>query len=132
MLPTLVKDLNKKVLKITSLKILILNSIENENYELLSTSSIAFIKETERALNKFMKYEVENKNSFFSYFEIKNAKNSLFKILTCIISLMTRITNLISENKLSRMNYIRYLEGERRLEQLRENYIYILRKQLKP
>ena len=132
MLPTLVKDLNKKVLKITSLKILILNSIENENYELLSTSSIAFIKETERALNKFMKYEVENKNSFFSYFEIKNAKNGLFKILTCIISLMTRITNLISENKLSRMNYIRYLEGERRLEQLRENYIYILRKQLKP
>ena len=45
---------------------------------------------------------------------------------------MTRITNLISENKLSRMNYIRYLEYERRLEQLRENYIYILRKQLKP
>ena len=79
MLPTLVKDLNKKVLKITSLKILILNSIENENYELLSTSSIAFIKETERALNKFMKYEVENKNSIFHILKLKTQRTVYLK-----------------------------------------------------
>ena len=128
MLSKLSLDLNKKVLKITSLKILILNAINNNNYELLATSSVEFIKQTETALQKFMKYEIEHKNSFLYYFEIKEAKSALFKILTCIVSLISKINNVIIETNLTRTNYLRYLEGERRLTHLRENYIYILRK----
>tara|TARA_B000000557_G_C20597260_1_gene368167 strand:- start:171 stop:563 length:393 start_codon:yes stop_codon:yes gene_type:complete len=128
MLSKLSSDLNKKVLKITSLKILILNAINNNNYELLATSSVEFIKQTETALQKFMKYEIEHKNSFLYYFEIKEAKSALFKILTCIVSLISKINNVIIETNLTRTNYLRYLEGERRLTHLRENYIYILRK----
>ena len=128
MLSKLSSDLNKKVLKITSLKILILNAINNNNYELLATSSVEFIKQTETALQKFMKYEIEHKNSFLYYFEIKEAKSALFKILTCIVSLISKINNVIIETNLTRTNYLRYLEGEKRLTHLRENYIYILRK----
>ena len=127
MLSKLSSDLNKKVLKITSLKILILNAINNNNYELLATSSVEFIKQTETALQKFMKYEIEHKNSFLYYFE-KEAKSALFKILTCIVSLISKINNIIIETNLTRTNYLRYLEGERRLTHLREDYIYILRK----
>tara|TARA_B100000161_G_C33530161_1_gene405614 strand:+ start:772 stop:1158 length:387 start_codon:yes stop_codon:yes gene_type:complete len=128
MLFSLVVDLNKKVLKITSLKLLILNAINNNNYELLSVSSVEFIKESEAALQQFINYKIENKASFLSFFEIKEAKNSLFKILTCIISLITKINNIIIETNLTRDNYLRYLEGERKLTYLRENYSYILRK----
>ena len=128
MLFSLVVDLNKKVLKITSLKLLILNAINNNNYELLSVSSVEFIKESETALQQFINYKIENKTSFLSFFEIKEAKNSLFKILTCIISLITKINNIIIETNLTRDNYLRYLEGERKLTYLRENYSYILRK----
>lgn len=128
MLSKLSSDLNKKVLKITSLKLLILNAINNNNYELLATSSVEFIKHTETALQKFMNYEIEHKNSFLYYFEIKEAKSALFKILTCIVSLISKINNVIIEMNLTRTNYLRYLEGERRLTHLRENYIYILRK----
>tara|TARA_B100001094_G_C17875407_1_gene644203 strand:- start:227 stop:619 length:393 start_codon:yes stop_codon:yes gene_type:complete len=128
MLSRLSSDLNKKVLKITSLKILILNAINNNNYELLATSSVKFIKQTETALQKFMKYEIEHKNSFLYYFEVKEAKSALFKILTCIVSLISKINNVIIETNLTRTNYLRYLEGEKRLTHLRENYSYILRK----
>ena len=128
MLYTLSSDLNKKVLKITSLKLLILNAINNNNYELLTTSSVDFIKQTETALQKFIKYEIEHKNSFLYYCEIKESKSALFKILTCIVSLISKINNIIIETNLTRTNYLRYLEGERRLTHLREDYIYILRK----
>ena len=128
MFSKLSSDLNKKVLKITSLKLLILNAINNNNYELLTTSSVEFIKETESVLQQFMKYEIKNKNSFLYYFEIKESKSALFKILTCIVSLISKINNVIIETNLTRTNYLRYLEGEKRLTHLRENYIYILRK----
>tara|TARA_A100001015_G_scaffold318941_1_gene440352 strand:+ start:608 stop:994 length:387 start_codon:yes stop_codon:yes gene_type:complete len=128
MLSKISSDLNKKVLKITSLKLLILNAINNNNYEVLATSSVEFVKETERALQKFMKYEVENKSSILSFFDLKEVKGALFKILTCIVSLLKKINNVIIENNLTRANYLRYLEGEKRLSYLRENYIYILQK----
>lgn len=128
MLNYFTKELSKNVFKITTLKIHILNAIENQNYDLLCTYSVRFVKEAENALFKFMKYEASQRSAILKFFEIKDLKNSLFKILTCIVSLISRINNVLNDNNITRMNYLRYLEGHKQLSYLRENYIYILRK----
>lgn len=119
--------LNKKALKITSLKILILNAIDTDNYDLLTTTSINFIKEVETTFNIFMKHEQEDKKNIISFLEKKEAKLKMFKILTCIIGLITKINCVLNGNELYGMYRNQYIEGERRLTILRENYIYILR-----
>lgn len=127
---TLKKSLNKNLFKLTNLKLSILNSINNENYERISLASVNFIKEGHKALSTFMKYEIKNKNSILSYlyFDIKEAKQIIFKILLLIVNLSTKIESLLLEDNITRLNRDRYLEGERQLSYLRENYIYILRK----
>lgn len=127
---TLKTSLNKNLFKLTSLKLSILSSINNKNYDRLATASVDFIKEGHKALSTFMKYEIKNKNSILSYlyFDIKEAKQIIFKILLLIVNLSTKIESLLLEDNITRLNRNRYLEGERQLSYLRENYIYILRK----
>jgi len=127
---SLTEILNKKLFKLTSLKLTIIKSINNENYELLSTASVNFIKEANNALSTYMKYEIKNKKTILSYlyFVMKEAKQTMFKILLLIVNLTTKIENILSEDTITRLNRDRYLEGERQLSYLRENYIYILRK----
>ena len=130
MINTLKTSLNKNLFKLTSMKQSIINSINNKNYDRLAMSSVNFIKEGHKALSTFMKYEIKNKNSILSYlyFDIKEAKQILFKILLLIVNLSTKIENLLLEDNITRFNRDCYLEGERQLSYLRENYIYILRK----
>ena len=130
-MPKSVNILSKNLLKLTRLKLSIISSINTENYDLLSTTSVSFIKEAQKALSTFMKYEINNKYGIISYlyFEVKEVKQIMFKILLLVVSLITKINNiLLKDTNITRINRDRYLEGERQLSYLRDNYIYILRK----
>jgi hypothetical protein len=130
-MPKSVNILSKNLLKLTRLKLSIISSINTENYDLLSTTSVSFIKEAQKALSTFMKYEINNKYGIISYlyFEVKEVKQIMFKILLLVVSLITKINNiLLKDTNITRINRDRYLEGERQLSYLRDNYTYILRK----
>lgn len=130
-MPSSVTILSKNLLKLTRLKLSIISSINTENYDLLSTTSVSFIKEAQKALSTFMKYEINNKYGIITYlyFEVKELKQIMFKILLLVVSLITKINNiLLKDTNITRINRDRYLEGERQLSYLRDNYTYILRK----
>ena len=115
------------VTTIFGFKILIINSVINENYEQLPKVSFKFVKEAESALNLFMKASLSKKENESFYFDIKNAKTKMFKILTSIVTLITNIIYLLQDDKISKMNRDSFIRGLDKLQYLREDYIYILR-----
>ena len=119
-----IKELIIKLGKIISYRSKILSSIELEQYDILGEVSVNFIKECKSVCNLYIKFR---NNEPRNYYDKKQSKQILFKIMSYIVNLIGKTTKITNENDITIEKRQLFINGLMELEILKDNYIYILR-----
>lgn len=119
-----IKELIIKLGKIISYRSKILSSIELEQYDILGDVSVNFIKECKSVCNLYIKFRI---NEPRNYYDKKQSKQILFKIMSYIVNLIGKTTKITNENDITIEKRQLFINGLIELEILKDNYIYILR-----
>jgi len=118
-----IQTLVLKLSRIINYRSKILICIEFNHYDILGNASIKFIKEAESVINVYFKFVSENPKD---YNKKKEAKKIIFKIMSFIVNLMCKITEILKDDNIKDNNWL-FMNGMLKLQTLKEDYIYILR-----
>jgi hypothetical protein len=101
----------------------IIYSIELARYDILGDVSVSFVKDAESVINLYFKFIIENPTN---YYDKKEAKIIIFKIMSYIVNLMGKISEIIKDDNIKENKGL-FVNGMLKMHNLKEDYIYLLR-----